>query len=265
MLKLRLQEMIFEAETPAGKAFDVILIFLITVSVFAVMMDSIESINIRFGNYLYIIEWFFTIIFTFEYILRIVTTGKPFKYIISFFGIVDVLSVIPTYLSLILPGSQFLIVIRALRLLRVFRVLKLAKYLYQADTLMTALRASRPKVIVFLSAVLMVVIIVGSLMYVIEGNESGYTSIPVSIYWAIVTLTTVGYGDISPATPLGQFLASVIMIMGYSIIAVPTGIVTMELSAASAQKIYTTEACPECSREGHDSDASYCKYCGSKL
>lgn len=257
-------KIIFEADTPGGKLFDVILIWSIVLSVIAVMLDSVSAIRKDYGQFLYAVEWFFTVLFTIEYILRLVSSGRPLRYVASFFGIVDLLSIVPTYLSLFVPGSQYFLVIRVLRVLRVFRVLKLAHYLGEVHVLMQALRASRRKITVFLFTVLTLVIIVGSLMYMIEGAENGFTSIPRSIYWAIVTLTTVGYGDISPQTELGQALASIIMIMGYGIIAVPTGIVTVEMSRAE-QKRVSTRTCPECLAEGHDRDAAYCKYCGKKL
>jgi voltage-gated potassium channel len=202
--------------------------------------------------------------FTVEYLLRLACVGRPLKYAFSFYGIVDLLAIVPTYLSLLLPGSQYLLVIRILRILRIFRILKLVAYLSEARLLMRALRASSRKITVFLFTVLTLVVIFGSLMYVIEGEANGFTSIPRSIYWAIVTLTTVGYGDISPQTGMGQTLASMVMILGYSIIAVPTGIVTVEMSQAFRQKV-STQACPECSAEGHDADARYCKYCGAAL
>lgn len=258
-------KIIFEADTPGGKLFDVILIWSIVLSIIAVMLDSVSAIRKDYGQFLYAVEWFFTIIFTIEYILRLVSIGRPLRYAASFFGLVDLLSIIPTYLSLFVPGSQYLLVIRVLRVLRVFRVLKLAHYLGEANVLMQALHASRRKITVFLFTVLTLVIIVGSLMYIVEGAENGFTSIPRSIYWAIVTLTTVGYGDISPQTALGQALASIIMIMGYGIIAVPTGIVTVEISRAEQKRVITTRTCPECLAEGHDRDAAYCKYCGARL
>jgi voltage-gated potassium channel len=265
-LRYRLHEIIFEADTRAGKIFDIVLIASILISVLVVMLDSVKVINVEYGRLLYFTEWFFTILFTVEYILRLLTVGKPVKYAVSFFGIVDLLAVLPTYFSVLLPGSKFLIVIRLLRVLRIFRVLKLVQYLSEARMLKQALKASRRKITVFIFTVITLVVIMGSLMYVIEGEANGFTSIPRSIYWAIVTLTTVGYGDISPNTGLGQMLAAVIMICGYGIIAVPTGIVTVEMALASttSQKV-STQACPECSAEGHDADARYCKYCGSLL
>ncbi|MGE4519745.1 MAG: ion transporter [Desulfobacteraceae bacterium] len=260
----RLHEIIFEADTKAGKIFDIILIISITASVLVVMADSVASLNSSFGNYFYAAEWFFTILFTAEYFLRIISVKKPLKYCFSFFGIIDLLAVIPTYISILIPASRYLLVIRILRVLRIFRVLKLAKYLGEAKILREALAASGRKITVFISTVMTLVVIFGSLMYLVEGPANGFTSIPMSIYWSIVTMTTVGYGDISPGTPQGQALASFIMILGYGIIAVPTGIVTAELTWKKSREI-TTQACPECMAEGHDKDALYCKYCSAKL
>ncbi|RLC07324.1 MAG: ion transporter [Deltaproteobacteria bacterium] len=259
-----LYEVIFEADTPAGKWFDILLIVSILLSVTVVMLDSVSAFQAAHGRLLRRLEWSFTILFTVEYLLRLLCIGRPIAYAISFFGIVDLLSVIPTYLSLLIPGSHYLIVIRVLRILRVFRILKLVQYLAEAQTLMRALRASRRKITVFLFTVLSLVIIFGSLMYLVEGESSGFTSIPRGIYWAVVTLTTVGYGDISPQTGLGQVLASLIMIMGYGLIAVPTGIVSVEISHAMEHKA-VNQACPACSAQGHDKDAQFCKYCGAPL
>jgi voltage-gated potassium channel len=263
-IKSRLHTVIFEADTPKGKLFDVSLIFLIILSVIAVMLNSVKPINITYGNLLYIAEWVFTIIFTIEYILRLVSIGKPMKYARSFFGIIDLVAFLPTYLSVFIPGSEMFLVVRVLRVLRIFRVLKILPYITEAQMLRHALVASRRKIFVFLLAVLLIVIIMGSMMYVIEGEENGFTSIPRSIYWSIVTLTTVGYGDISPQTPFGQILASIIMIFGYGLIAVPTGIVTVEI-ARNKSNTFNTQACPQCSAEGHDSDAKFCKLCGADL
>jgi voltage-gated potassium channel len=264
--RVSLYRVIFEADTPAGKFFDVALIAVILLSVIAVMLDSVASVREPYGNFLYGLEWFFTILFTVEYILRLLCVGNPLRYATSFFGVVDLLAVLPTYLSILLPGSQYLLVIRILRILRIFRVLKLVRYIQEARVLGEALLASRRKISVFLFTVLTLVVIFGSVIYLIEGEENGFTSIPQSIYWAIVTLTTVGYGDISPKTAPGQLLASLIMILGYSIIAVPTGIVTVELSsAATRERRKVARVCPQCLAEGHDDDALHCKYCGVEL
>ena len=259
----RVYEIVFEAETPAGRAFDITLISLILLSVLAVFLESVRSIRDVFGPELYAAEWTFTILFSIEYVLRLLSVRRPLRYVFSFYGLVDLLAILPTYLSLLFPGTQYLLVIRILRLLRIFRVLKLTSYITEGRVISTALRASRQKITVFLVGIITIVTVVGSLMYVIEGEEHGFVDIPTSIYWAIVTLTTVGYGDLSPKTGLGKFLASVVMIMGYGIIAVPTGIVTGELILAS--KSLSTEVCPECHAEPHDIDAVHCKYCGAKL
>ena len=262
--RTRLHEIIFEADTPAGKLFDVLLIVSILASVVLVMLDSVSSIQQLSGKLIYLGEWFFTVLFTIEYLLRLYCVGRPFSYATSFYGVVDLMAVLPTYLSFFFPGTQYLLVIRILRVLRIFRVLKLVQYLGEARQLRSALYASRRKIIVFLLTVLALVIIFGSLMYIIEDPASGFTSIPQSIYWAIVTLTTVGYGDISPHTGLGQTIAAIIMIIGYGIIAVPTGIVTAELTQVYKKSV-STQACPQCSAEGHDPDAKHCKYCGAGL
>ena len=262
--RTKIYEVIFEADTPSGKLFDVLLIVAILLSVTVVFLESIEVLKNDYGRIFYALEWGFTILFTVEYLLRIISVNKPLKYIFSFYGIIDFLSIAPTYLSLIIVGSQYLLAIRILRLLRVFRVFKLTHLLTQSNILVGALKASRAKIAVFLFAVLTSVVVIGAIIYVVEGPENGFTSIPVSMYWAIVTLTTVGYGDISPQTPLGQFIASIVMIMGYAIIAVPTGIVSVEIASA-AKKQVTTQVCPDCLSEGHDKDAVHCKYCGSKL
>lgn len=259
-----LHEIIFEADTRTGKFFDIFLIVSIVLSVTVVMLDSVAAIHQQHGALLYSLEWLFTILFTAEYFLRLLAVGRPLLYATSFLGIVDLLAILPTYLSVLIPGSQYFLVIRSLRVLRIFRVLKLVQFLKAAQALRLALQASSKKIAVFLFAVLTMVVIFGSMMYVIEGAENGFTSIPTSIYWTIVTLTTVGYGDISPQTPLGQALAAIVMILGYGIIAVPTGIVGVELAQAYQQQV-STQACPECSAEGHDADAKFCKYCGARL
>lgn len=267
-LQKKLHEIIFEADTPIGKFFDLILIICIILSIIAVMLESVEDIASQMGPILKIAEWVFTIMFTVEYLLRIYCIGKPSKYIKSFYGIIDLLAILPTYVSLFVVGTHYLIVIRALRILRVFRILKLAQYLGEAALLSTAIKASGRKIFVFIFTVIILVTILGSFMYLIESKENGFTSIPRSIYWAIVTLTTVGYGDISPQTPLGQALASIVMITGYAIIAVPTGIVTVELNKAMNMNMnmnISTKACLQCSKEGHDDNAEFCKFCGAKL
>ena len=263
--RARLHEVIFESDTPAGRYFDLALIWLILLSVATVILESIRGVREQYGSLLYALEWVFTILFTIEYSLRLLSVRHPLRYARSFFGVIDLLAIIPTYLSVFLPGSQYLLVIRILRLLRVFRLLKLSEYVMEADTLRRALRASRRKISVFISAVVLLVVIIGAMMYVIEGESNGFTSIPVSIYWAIVTLTTVGYGDLSPKTPLGKMLASIVMVIGYGIIAVPTGIVSVELAHAVREKGISGQSCPACSAEGHDPDAVHCKYCGEKL
>lgn len=259
----RVYELVFEAETPSGRIFDITLISLILLSVLAVFLESVRSIREIFGPELFVAEWFFTILFSIEFVLRLIAVRRPVRYILSFYGLVDLLAILPTYISLFVPGTQYFLVIRILRLLRIFRVLKLTAYISEGRVISTALKASKQKIIVFLVAIVTIVTVVGSLMYVVEGEEHGFTDIPTGIYWAIVTLTTVGYGDLSPKTGLGKFLASVVMIMGYGIIAVPTGIVTAELTRAA--KSASTHVCQECHAEGHDLDAVHCKYCGSLL
>lgn len=259
----RVYEIVFEAETPAGKAFDMALIVVILLSVLAVFLESVRSIREIFGDELFIAEWFFTILFSLEFILRLIAVKRPLRYVFSFYGMVDLIAILPTYISLFIPGTQYFLVIRILRLLRIFRILKLTSYISESRVITTALQRSKQKIIVFLVAIFTIVTVVGSMMYVVEGEEHGFTDIPTSIYWAIVTLTTVGYGDLSPKTGLGKLLASIVMIMGYGIIAVPTGIVTAELTRAA--KPASTHVCPECHAEEHDIDAVHCKYCGEKL
>ncbi|EPX57092.1 Potassium voltage-gated channel subfamily KQT [Cystobacter fuscus DSM 2262] len=256
---------IFESDTPAGRAFDVGLLWAIVLSVLAVMLESVESIRVQHGQAIRVLEWCFTVLFTLEYVLRLLSVNRPLLYASSFFGLVDLLAILPSVLSLVLPGMQSLLVVRVLRLLRVFRVLKLASFLGEADVLLTALRASRQKIIVFLGAVLSTVVIMGSVMYMVEGSANGFDSIPRGMYWAVVTMTTVGYGDLSPKTVPGQFIASVLMIMGYGILAVPTGIVSVELAQATRQHAIDPRACPGCGLEGHDLDARHCKRCGNVL
>ncbi len=255
---------IFGTDTHAGRQFDIILLWAIVLSILVVMLESVVEIRQEYGQVLRIAEWVFTIIFTIEYLARIISIGKPWYYITSVFGVIDFLSIIPTYLSLFIVGGQYLLIIRALRLLRIFRILKLSRYMGESRVLAKALNASRHKITVFMWVVLTTVIIMGTMMYMIEGGDNGFTSIPRSIYWAIVTLTTVGYGDIAPQTVLGQIIASVIMILGYAIIAVPTGIVTAEITQ---QKIgnRNMQGCTRCGFNDHAADAIFCKRCGNQL
>lgn len=264
-LKEKIHEIIFEADTPLGKRFDIILMVIIVMSVIAVMLETVPSIQAKYGNFLYVLEWIFTVFFTIEYLLRLYCVYRPYKYATSFFGIVDLLAILPTYLSMFLIGFQSLLVIRILRLMRVFRIFKLWSFLTEGRQLMNALKASRPKITIFMFFVLLMVTIIGSVMYLVEGGQenTGFSSIPQSIYWAIVTLTTVGYGDIAPLTDFGRFLAAIVMMLGYSVIAVPTGIVSVELFGVKEQE--NTQACRFCSKEGHDDDAMHCKYCGEVL
>jgi len=262
--RTRLHEVIFEADTPEGKAFDVALLACIVASVLTVVLESVPEVRARHGGLLRGLEWTFTLLFTVEYALRLLCVGRPLRYATSFFGVVDLLAIVPTYLSVFFAGAQSLIVIRALRLLRIFRVLKLAHFVGEAQMLRAAVHASLRKITVFLGVVLTIVLIVGSLMYLIEGEASGFGSIPQGMYWAIVTLTTVGYGDIAPQTITGRMLASIVMVLGYGIIAVPTGIVTVELAQARRAAV-STPSCPQCAAEGHDPDARFCKHCGALL
>ena len=262
----RLYIIIFHADTPAGKAFDVALIISIFLSILVVMLESIKIYGIKYKETLLALEWFFTILFTVEYFLRIISAKSPSRYTTSFFGIVDLASILPTYISLLIPGAQVFMVVRVFRLLRLFRVLKMIRYVQESRILFNAVNASKPKITVFILTILSICVIVGSLMYVIEGPENGYTSIPVSMYWVIVTITTVGYGDILPQTPIGQIIASSLMILAYGILAVPTGIISYEIARATIFDNESTEkACLNCHTEGHASDASFCKRCGTKL
>lgn len=263
-IRSKLYDIIFEADTTAGKTFDVLLLIAIFISIIVVMLESVKSINIRYGDILRIIEWIITVFFTIEYFLRIYVVQKPIRYIFSFFGLIDLLSVLPSYIGIFISGTQGLMVIRALRLLRVFRIFKLNRLVNEGAVIIKSLKASWAKISVFLYAVIIIVIIIGTSMYLIEGEENGFTSIPRSIYWAIVTLTTVGFGDITPQTVLGQFLASIVMILGYAIIAVPTGIVSMEFSRSKKIQI-STQVCPHCLAEGHEHDAIFCNKCGKKI
>ena len=260
-----LNTLIFGAETPQGKDFDVVLSICILLSVAVVMMGSVESFHKQFPQVLAVLEWLFTTLFTIEYGLRLISVRRPWLYFKSFFGLVDLLSILPTYLTLLIPGAHYMLVIRILRLLRIFRILKLSEYMQEAQMLMTALGNSSRKILVFLFAVIMIVVVFGSLMYAVESNEAGFTSIPTSVYWAIVTVTTVGYGDIAPQTIVGQMIAATLMITGYGIIAVPTGIYSAELYKTYAADKIRNDACPNCGKTGHDADADYCKYCGHQL
>ncbi len=262
-IKKQLHDIIFEADTKAGKLFDVILLITIVISVIVVMLNSVLSFHDKYGDLFLTFEWIITIIFTIEYCLRIYAVKKPLKYIFSFYGIIDALSILPTYISLFVAGTHFLIVIRMLRLMRVFRVLKLVRYVNASNTLLIAFINSRRKIVVFLEVVLIIVVITGSVMYLVEGQESGFTSIPTSIYWSIVTITTVGYGDIAPQTVLGQTIASMLMIVGFAIIAIPTSIIGSELVKMKPHK--NTQVCSNCQFAMHDDDASYCKICSEKL
>jgi len=260
----KLHEVIFEADTPSGKRFDVILIIAIITSVIAVMLDSVESIRLVYGDVLNFIEWTFTIVFSFEYILRLLSVRRPRLYAVSVLGIIDLISILPSYIALYYAGAETFLVFRVLRVLRIFRVFKLAEYLGEANTLMVALKASQKKITIFLYSVFIFVVVFGSVMYLVEGAENGFTSIPRSVYWAIITLTTVGYGDIVPQTDIGQMIAAAVMILGYAIIAVPTGIYTAELARAFTKGV-SNVSCQNCGEEGHDVDAVYCKYCGAEL
>ncbi len=267
--KNKLHEIIFEADTFWGKFFDVSLFVLIIISSGIVFLDSIVSFHNAHEKILLILEWTVTILFTIEYILRIWILKKPIRYIFSFYGIIDLLSIIPTYLSLFFVGTHFLSAIKIMRLFRVFRVFNLDKYIKESNLLVASLKASLTRIIVFISFILFAVVVIGTMMYVIEGEEAGFTSIPTSIYWAIVTITTVGYGDISPETSLGQFLASFVMLLGYGVLAIPTGIVSAEMAFQSKKNEnylrLSTQACPSCGGEGHAIDAKYCKYCSHEL
>ncbi len=262
----RVRVVIFEADTKSGRAFDIALLVLILASVVLVMVESMAEVRARFDWELYALEWVVTLLFTAEYILRLLCTPFPWRYARSFFGVVDLLAILPTYLSLLFPGAASMMVIRGLRLLRIARIFKLGRFLTEGNVLRRAIWASRQKVTVFISAVLILVTIIGSAMYLVEGEENGYRNIPVSIYWAIVTMTTVGYGDLAPQTALGKLLAAGVMVLGYGIIAVPTGIVTAEIvESVSHNRRITTRSCVACLSEGHDYHAKYCQDCGEKL
>jgi voltage-gated potassium channel len=263
--KARLHEVIYESNTPAGKVFDVSLLVSIVASILIVMFDSVAEWHDLYGNLFVALEWIFTILFTIEYILRLISLRRPMRYVFSFIGLIDLLAIIPSYLSVFFVGAQSLLVLRALRLLRIFRIFKLTHFISEILFLRVAIKASLKKIAIFMLVVLSLVIILGSVMYLVEDRANGFASIPDSIYWAIVTITTVGYGDIAPVTPLGKFIASIIMLIGYGIIAVPTGIITTEMAVAAKKKELKYENCPNCGREGHDKDARHCKYCGAIL
>jgi len=265
-LRQKIYTVIFGTDTKAGRAFDIILLWMIILSVTVVVFESVAILQEKFGTFFTTTEWFFTLIFSIEYLLRVYSSPKPWKYMTSFFGIVDLLAILPTYLGLIYDQATFLLTIRAFRLLRMFRVFKLGRYVKEAAILVRALQQSFRKIIVFFGAVLTLVLILGSLLYLIEGEANGFTSIPQSIYWAIVTITTVGYGDIAPATVLGKILASVAMLTGFSIIAIPTGIISVEIGkAVKSERSAHPNTCKKCGQRQHDSDARFCKICGTGL
>jgi voltage-gated potassium channel len=261
----KLHTVIFEADTRAGRAFDMALILCILTSIVLVVVESVPAIDARWHRELFVAELVFTVLFSIEYVLRLLAVQRPLAYARSMLGIIDVVAVAPTWLALVVPGAQFFLTVRVLRLLRIFRILKLTEYLTEAGVITDALRASRKKIAIFISTVLTLVVVIGSVMYMVEGPQNGFTDIPVSMYWAIVTLTTVGYGDLAPRTGLGKLVASAVMVIGYAIIAVPTGIVTSELTASRFRRATTRQACPSCGREGHDDDARHCKFCGAGL
>jgi voltage-gated potassium channel len=261
----RLHDVIYESNTPAGKAFDISLLIFILASIVVVMLDSVPAYHREHGELFKALEWAFTVIFTLEYLLRLISVERPLRFVISPLGLVDLLSILPSYLSTFIPGAHSLLVLRALRLLRIFRIFKLTHFLSEAQFLTAAIRGSARKIAIFMLAVVALTVILGSIMYLVENGENGFASIPESIYWAVVTITTVGYGDISPVTPLGRLIASVMMLIGYGIIAVPTGILTSEIAAEARKKKHSTEACPACGRHGHDTDARHCKWCGAGL
>lgn len=261
--KEKIHEVIYEADTKAGKAFDVALLIVILVSLVLVILDSVEHISLEYHTLFVTLEWIITFFFTIEYILRIISIKKPKNYIFSFYGIVDFLSTIPLYVSLIFAGSGALLSLRALRLLRVFRIFKLVRYSGAGSVVSVALKKSLPKILIFLYSVIIIAFVAGTIMYLVEGPENGYTSIPIGIYWTIVTLTTVGFGDIHPVTPLGQFVATIIMLLGYGIIAVPTGIVTAEMAKENLRS--NTQVCFNCGASKHQDSAQFCHNCGYSL
>jgi len=263
-LRRKLYDIIFGTESAAGKRFDVVLIYVILTSVVVLMLDSVTALNRTWGSVFAFMEWVLTVVFTVEYSVRVFCAPRRWRYICSFYGIVDFVSVLPSYLGLIYPGANYLLIVRLLRVLRIFRVLKLVRYLTEANILLRAVALSRRKILVFFLSVLVLSIVFGSLMFVVEGPKNGFSSIPISIYWTIVTITTVGYGDITPHTPLGQIIASLAMLTGYSILAVPTGIFTAEL-AQEMQRVRGATTCGGCAAAGHESDARFCRHCGARL
>lgn len=263
--RLRLYSVVFESETRAGRLFDQCLIFAILASVVVVMADSVHSLNVRHQDLFATLEWGFTLLFTAEYLARLACLRRPWRYALSFFGLVDLLAILPTYLALLVPEAHLLIDVRILRLLRMFRVLKLTAYLGEYQMLGSALLASRRKILVFLSVVLMIVLVMGTLMYVVEGPANGFTSIPTAVYWAITTMTTVGFGDITPKTDVGRLISSAMMLLGWGTLAVPTGIVTSEITAQRLQVTPSSRTCPDCLTEGLAPEAAYCQACGARL
>lgn len=264
LTKTKIYEVIFESDTPSGKWFDIALLILILISIIVVMLESIESLRANYLTLFHTIEWIITILFLIDYILRIYCVTKPIKYITSFYGIIDLLSILPSFLAFFIAGGQSLMVIRGLRLLRVFRIFKLGTFLIHGNIIMESMRQSRGKIAVFMYFIMIMLMIIGATMYLVEGSENeGFSNIPASIYWAVVTMTTVGYGDVTPLTNLGKFLSALVMILGYAVIAVPTGIVSASMINPSRK--VNGQACPHCSKEGHDNDAGFCKYCGGEL
>lgn len=263
--RLRLYTIVFEADTPAGRRFDLLLIATILCSILVVILDSVQSVSARANMLFDVLEWAFTLLFTAEYLTRLACVKHPLRYATSFFGIIDLLSVLPTYLAFFIPEVHTLLDVRILRLLRIFRILKLTLYVQEYHMLTSAVRASRRKIMVFLSIVMMAVLVMGTLMYVVEGPEHGFTSIPKAMYWAVVTMTTVGYGDITPRTDIGKAISSVMMLLGWGVLAVPTGIVTAEMTTQRLTRANPTRICPHCLSEGHEPNAKYCKDCGARL
>ncbi|NVO30375.1 ion transporter [Hymenobacter lapidiphilus] len=283
--KRNIYRVVFEADTRAGQLFDILLLLAILLSVLAVMLESVSSINAQYGPALRVVEWVFTVVFLVEYLVRLLIVRRPLRYALSWLGLIDVVAIVPSLLVLVLAGSHYLLVVRTVRLLRVFRIFKLGQFIGEGEFILNALKASRFKILVFLSSVLTLTVLMGTFMYVLEGGQNGFTSIPKSVYWAVVTLTTVGYGDISPVTVLGQTLAALLMIMGYAIIAVPTGIVSAQMSRSQAAAVpaagatppvagttaglaapaYKQARCSRCQAEGHRPDAAFCWHCGGAV